>query len=95
MKLIEKLKKENKVIPAISDTLFKRVMTEHKEYLGFILENVMSISSKEVKENGVFLNNELPPNHLSLKNSRVDLILKVNNYLINLEANRKFSTFMI
>ena len=95
MELIEKLKKENKVIPAISDTIFKRVMTEYKDYLGLILENVMSISSKEVKEDGIFLNNELPPNHLSLKNSRVDLILKVNNYLINLEANRKFSTSLI
>ena len=87
MTLYEELVKNKKVLPGITDVLFKRIMTSHKDYLGLILENVIPIGKKEIEEKGEFLNMELPPSHISLKNSRMDLLLKIDNYYINLEAN--------
>ena len=87
MNLYEELIKNKKVLPAITDVVFKKIMTTHKDYLGFILDKVIPCTQQEIMEEGEFLQEELPPSHLSLKNSRLDLLLKVRNYYINLEAN--------
>ena len=39
--LYKELLENKKVLPGISDIVFKRIMTNHKEYLGLILENIM------------------------------------------------------
>ena len=85
--LYEELLKNGKVLPGITDAVFKKIMISHKDYLAIILENVLPISKEEIIEKGEFLNMEIPPSHLSLKNSRMDLLLKIGNYYINLEAN--------
>ena len=62
-KLLDELIRTRTVIPAISDTIFKRLMMEHLDYLGYILENIMPLTQEEVMK-GEFLMNELPSNHL-------------------------------
>ena len=95
MTLYEKLLESGKVLPGISDVVFKRIMTTHKEYLGIILEGIIPITKERIVEEGEFLNLEIPPSHLSLKNSRLDLLLKVDKYYIDLEANSKISDALI
>lgn len=85
--LYEELLKNKKVLPGITDTVFKKIMIHHKDYLGLILENIIPIKKEEIEEKGKFLNIEIPSSHLSMKNERMDLLLKVDNYYINLEAN--------
>ena len=85
--LYEELLKNGKVLPGITDPVFKRIMTKHKEYLALILENVLPISKEEIIDKSEFLNIEIPPSHLALKTNRMDLLLKIGNYYINLEAN--------
>lgn len=92
--LLKDLEETGTVIPALSDTIFKRLMMEHKEYLGFILENVIPLTKKEIME-GEFLSNELPSNHLELKSNRLDLVLKVKDYIINIEANREINLSLL
>jgi len=85
--LYEELVKNGKVLPGISDVVFKKIMINHKDYLGLILENIIPVSKEEIVNNGEFLNIEIPPSHLSLRNGRMDLLLRVGKYYINLEAN--------
>lgn len=89
-KLLDELIRTRTVIPAISDTIFKRLMMEHLDYLGYILENIMPLTQEEVMK-GEFLMNELPSNHLYSKSNRLDLVLKVRNYIINIEANKSIN----
>lgn len=93
--LYEELIKNGKILPGISDIVFKKIMINHKDYLGLILENCTPLRKEDVIENGRFLKIEIPPSHLKLKNMRMDLLLKVNNYYINLEANSVINTGLI
>lgn len=92
--LFEQLQKEGRVIPAISDTLFKKVMTEHKDYLGIILENVMPLTKEMVME-GEFENIEIPSSNELRKSNRLDLIFKTGDYKINLEANKRITVELL
>lgn len=92
--LFEQLQKEGCVIPAISDTLFKKVMTEHKDYLGIILENVMPLTKEMVME-GEFENIEIPSSNELRKSNRLDLIFKTGDYKINLEANKRITVELL
>lgn len=85
--LYEELLKNGKVLPGISDVVFKKIMTSHKDYLGLILEHIIPVTKEDIINKGEFLNIEIPPSHLSLKDGRMDLLLRVGKYYINLEAN--------
>lgn len=85
--LYEELLKNGKVLPGISDVVFKKIMISHKDYLGLILEKIIPVSKEDIIEKGEFLNIEIPPSNLSLKNGRMDLLLRVGKYYIDLEAN--------
>ena len=93
--LYEELLKNGKVLPGITDVVFKKIMTTHKDYLGLILENIIPVSKEEIINNGEFLNIEIPPSHLSLRDARMDLLLKVGKYYINLEANTSINPSLI
>jgi len=87
--LYQELLENGKVLPGIMDPVFKRIMTHHKDYLGFILERFMPLTKDEIEKEGEFQNVELPTFHISMKTGRMDLLLRVQNYYINLEANGK------
>ena len=88
-KLYQELLDNGKVLPGLTDPVFKKIMMSHKNYLGFILEKFMPLTKEEIEKNGEFQNVELPAPHMSIKTGRMDLLLKVQNYYINLEANSK------
>lgn len=90
LKLYEQLQKEGRVIPAIEDTLFKKIITEHKDYLGIILEDILPLTKKAVME-GQFFSTEIPSSNMFRKSNRLDLVLKSGGYKLNLEANRKIT----
>ena len=95
MTLYEELIKSKKVLPGITDEVFKKIMISHKDYLGLILEKVIPFTQKEIVEKVEFLNGELPPSHLSQKDSRMDLLIKIENYYMNLEANTSLGPALI
>ena len=72
--LYQELVENGKVLPGITDVVFKRIMITHKEYLALILENIIPISKEDIMEKGEFLNIEIPPSNLSLKDKK-DLLL--------------------
>ena len=90
LKLYEQLQKEGRVIPAIEDTLFKKIITEHKDYLGIILEDILPLTKEAVME-GQFFSTEIPSSNMFRKSNRLDLVLKSGGYKLNLEANRKIT----
>lgn len=90
LKLYEQLQKEGRVIPAIEDTLFKKIITEHKDYLGIILEDILPLTKETVME-GQFFSTEIPSSNIFRKSNRLDLVLKSGGYKLNLEANRKIT----
>ncbi len=90
LKLYEQLQKEGRVIPAIEDTLFKKIITEHKDYLGIILEDILPLTKETVME-GQFFSTEIPSSNIFRKSNRLDLVLKSGSYKLNLEANRKIT----
>ncbi len=94
-RLYQELLENKKVLPGIMDPVFKRIMTHHKDYLGFILERFMPITKEEIEKEGQFQNVELPSHHMSLKTGRMDLLLKIKNYSINLEANSKIDQALL
>ena len=90
LKLYEQLQKEGRVIPAIEDTLFKKIITEHKDYLGIILEDILPLTKEAVME-GQFFSTEIPSSNMFRKSNRLDLVLKSGGYKLKLEANRKIT----
>jgi len=90
LKLYEQLQKEGRVIPAIEDTLFKKIITEHKDYLGIILEDILPLTKEAVME-GQFFSTEIPSSNMFRKSNRLDLVLKSGGYKLNPEANRKIT----
>lgn len=83
-------KKEGRVITAIEDTLFKKIITEHKDYLGIILEDILPLTKETVME-GQFFSTEIPSSNIFRKSNRLDLVLKSGGYKLKLEANRKIT----
>lgn len=49
MTLYEELLKNKKVLPRITDTVFKKIMISNKNYLGLILENIIPIKREEIE----------------------------------------------
>lgn len=46
-KLYQELLENGKVLPGIMDPVFKRIMTHHKDYLGFILERFIPVTKNK------------------------------------------------
>ena len=93
--LYQELIKNGKVLPGITDVIFKKLMISHKEYLALILENITPLKKEQIINNGEFLNIEIPPSNLALRNGRMDLLLKVDKYYINLEANTSINDALL
>lgn len=91
MTLYEELLKGKRVLPGLTDPVFKKIMISHKDYLGLILEYIIPITKEQVEKEGIFLNVEIPSSQKSFKMNRLDLLLQVGKYYINLEANNNLS----
>lgn len=76
------------VISAKLDVIFKKIFTENKDLLHEFVADVLEIPSKSIQEI-IITNPELAPENLDGKFSRLDLNLKVDNVLINVEIQVK------
>ena len=85
---MQRLKEEKRVIPGINDAIFKRIMMNHKEYLARILKEFIPLDYEVILEELIYIHNEFPADNYTVKSSRTDLLVKVRNFYIQIEANK-------
>ncbi|MBP0958289.1 MAG: Rpn family recombination-promoting nuclease/putative transposase [Oscillospiraceae bacterium] len=76
------------VISAKLDIIFKKIFTENEDMLHSFVASMLGISPESISEIKI-TNPELPPETLAGKFSRLDLNLKVDNRLVNVEIQVK------
>lgn len=76
------------VVSAKLDVIFNKIFTENKDMLHEFLADVLEIPSESIKDI-VITTPELPPETMDGKFSRLDLNLKVDNSLMNVEIQVK------
>ena len=76
------------VVSAKLDIIFKKIFTENQDMLHEFIADILDIPSSSIQDI-VITNTELPPETLEGKFSRLDLNLKVDDKLINVEIQVK------
>lgn len=76
------------VISAKLDIIFKKIFTENEDMLHSFVASMLEIPQERIKEIKI-TNPELPPETLAGKFSRLDLSLKVDDKLVNVEIQVK------
>lgn len=79
------------VISAKLDIIFKKLFTENRDMLHSFVASMLDIPPENISEIKI-TNPELPPETLTGKFSRLDLSLKVDNRLVNVEIQVKNDT---
>lgn len=79
------------VISAKLDIIFKKLFTENEDMLYSFVSSMLDIPQESISEIKI-TNPELPPETLAGKFSRLDLSLKVDNRLVNVEIQVKYDT---
>lgn len=94
---LEKLRKENKVIPFLFDPIFKSVLKDEKMkgLLSFLISEVTGLDKNYVMKNIDFKDNELKRNRYLEKGKITDLIVYIENNIINIEANQVLNSGII
>ena len=88
--IINQLEKENKVIPATDDNVFKALFQCEisKPVLAYIISEVINLNEKYIFDNLVFKNTELIKSKRIEKGKVTDLLVEIKGAIINLEMNR-------
>ena len=76
------------VISAKLDIIFKKIFTENEDMLHSFVASMLDIPQESISEIKI-TNPELPPESLSGKFSRLDLNMRVDNKLVNVEIQVK------
>ena len=76
------------VISAKLDIIFKKIFTENEDMLHSFVASMLEIPQERIKDIEI-TNPELPPETLTGKFSRLDLSLKVDDKLVNVEIQVK------
>ncbi len=76
------------VVSAKLDIIFKKIFTENADMLHEFVADILEIPSESIQEITI-RNQELAPENLDGKFSRLDLNLKVDNVLVNVEIQLK------
>ena len=79
------------VVSAKLDIIFKKMFTENKDMLHSFVASMLDVPQESISDI-VITNPELPPETLAGKFSRLDLSLKVDNRLVNVEIQVKNDT---
>ena len=90
--VVEKYKKEGKVVCATRDKVFKALFTDKKckNFISDILSNIIEIPKEEILKHLVIKNSELPIDNINEKGKTTDLIMSVHKNYINLEMYQEF-----
>ena len=76
------------VVSAKLDIIFKKIFTENKDMLTSFISSILDIPIESISEIEI-TNPELPPETLSGKFSRLDLSMKFDGRLVNVEIQVK------
>ena len=79
------------VVSAKLDIIFKKLFTENKDMLHSFVASMLDVPQESISDI-VITNPELPPETLAGKFSRLDLSLKVDDRLVNVEIQVKNDT---
>ena len=79
------------VVSAKLDIIFKKIFTENADMLHEFVADILEIPSESIQEITI-RNQELSPENFDGKFSRLDLNLKVDNVLVNVEIQLKGET---
>ena len=79
------------VVSAKLDIIFKKIFTDNKDMLHSFVASMLDVPQESISDI-VITNPELPPETLAGKFSRLDLSLKVDNRLVNVEIQVKNDT---
>lgn len=79
------------VVSAKLDIIFKKIFTENEDMLHSFVASMLDVPQESISEIKI-TNPELPPETLAGKFSRLDLSLKVDNRLVNVEIQVKNDT---
>ena len=85
-----KLLEQNKVIPATFDKIFKSIWQDerNKNLLSYMISFITKLNKKELYNNMVFKNTELPKANFKEKGMITDLLITSLKTLFNLEMNK-------
>lgn len=76
------------VVSAKLDVIFKKIFTENQDLLHEFIADILEIPSKSITKIQI-TNPEIPPETVNGKFSRLDLNMKVDNQLVNVEIQVK------
>ena len=81
---------KNRLIPTMFDPVFKSLFQNKKfrKTLSYFLSKLTKYSESYIYENLTFLNTEIPIENYDEKKKIADLIIKIDEDIINIEANR-------
>ena len=81
-----------KIVPIINDIIFKEIMTDEtlKDYVSYLISDILKLDYNYVYKNMEVINTNLKINNIKDKRSVADIIIKIENNIINLEANREY-----
>ena len=84
--------KEDDIIPIVSDVMFKTMLGNEskKKYVSYFLSLVLEKDYKEIYDNIIFLKNELDKNKYNDTKKTVDLIVKIDGVIYNIEMNNNY-----
>ena len=84
--------KEDDIIPIVSDVMFKTMLGNEskKKYVCYFLSLVLEKDYQEIYDNIIFLKNELDKNKYNDTRKTVDLIVKIDGVIYNIEMNNNY-----
>ena len=89
-KMTNQVQVKNRLIPTMFDPVFKSLFQNKnfRKTLSYFLSRLTRYSESYIYENLTFLNTEIPIENYDEKKKIADLIIKIDEDIINIEANR-------
>ena len=89
-KMSNQVQVKNRLIPTMFDPVFKSLFQNKnfRKTLSYFLSRLTRYSESYIYENLTFLNTEIPIENYDEKKKIADLIIKIDEDIINIEANR-------
>lgn len=88
--LEDETRRKKEIIPGTFDLVFKRVLTNNREYLAEIVNGITNIPKEDIIENAEIKNSEHIVSNINEKKKMSDLIIEVKENVINLEMDREY-----
>ena len=84
--------KEDDIIPIVSDVMFKTMLGNESKnkYVSYFLSLILEKDYKKIYDNILFLKNELDKNKYNDTRKTVDLIVKIDGVIYNIEMNNNY-----